>query len=262
MERTQTPPKRARRFRGRVLCGMCVRIYGAAGAFFLCGIRSFQPGARAAVRALVQGGPAEALFPAGGRPPACPPEGCAHAVRRLPRRSRAGCRRRAASAGNAGCSAASGRTRNSVKPASKKPSSSRPPVLTGTAAASLFFRGEAQGGQRRSPSRERKRPAKARPSGVAAGGSRKRAGRRAGASAPRRAAAWGVAERAGTQAQQTTNSPPRKPPHPFAFAKQRGKRFACAPGGVAPASAIQRANSRKVHQYQPPHSEARRHRIQ
>ena len=49
---------------------------------------------------------------------------------------------------------------------------------------------------------------------------------------------------------------------PFAFAKQRGKRFACAPGGVAPASAIQRANSRKVHQYQPPHSEARRHRIQ
>ena len=49
--------------------------------------------------------------------------------------------------------------------------------------------------------------------GVAAGGSRKRAGRRAGASAPRRAAAWGVAERAGTQAQQTTNSPPRKPPH-------------------------------------------------
>ena len=84
--------------------------------------------------------------------------------------------------------------------------------MTGTAAASLFS-GEAQGGQRRSPSRERKRPAKARPSGVAAGGSRKRAGRRAGASAPRRAAAWGVAERAGTQAQQTTNSPPRKPPH-------------------------------------------------
>ena len=59
-------PETRAAFQGRVLYGMCVRIYGAAGAFFLCGVRSFQPERGLPVRALVQGGPAEALFQQAG----------------------------------------------------------------------------------------------------------------------------------------------------------------------------------------------------